>query len=178
MFSDGILTFLSQDNLTLHTSYIKRLKHKLSILEKSYEGIKGKSIRELMRAKLPSDIKTEALELLSDIESHKLFFDSFTDKHNKCNVIRGLYPSEESFLYEVYEKAMRSHGDFLYILLDTREHPLTVCDVGLLELYPRYTPKLCIDLSEHSYFLDYGFEREGYIRAAVSHLDLIKLTNA
>ena len=40
----------------------------------------------------------------------------------------------------------------------------------------RISPCLCIDLYEHAYFGDYGFDRKRYISAALSVLDLSKLS--
>ena len=36
-------------------------------------------------------------------------------------------------------------------------------------------PLLALDVSAHAYFLDYGFSKEDYLRAAVSRLSLGKL---
>ena len=37
-------------------------------------------------------------------------------------------------------------------------------------------PALAIDVSEHAYFLDYGFDKQRYIMAALPFLDLSKLS--
>ena len=177
MCSDSMLSFLSRDNCVLHSSYLEKARLKYSILEKSFEELKGKCAKDILNMRLPRELKAEALHLLSEIESHELFFASFAERNNKCELIRKYYSSEESFLYEIYEKALKAFGDFLYICLDTRGKPTIATNSKLFELYPRLEPKLCLDLCEHSYFMDYGFEREEYLRAAISHLDLIKLLN-
>ena len=38
-------------------------------------------------------------------------------------------------------------------------------------------PLVAIDLAEHAYFGDYGFCREEYIKAAILHLDLSKISD-
>ena len=41
----------------------------------------------------------------------------------------------------------------------------------------RFLPKLAIDISEHAYFLDYRFEKDKYIRSAISNLNISLLDN-
>ncbi len=175
MFYDGMLTFLSRDNIMLHLSFLEKLKLKYSILEKSYEGIKGKTLVQIPKLRIPIDVREEAIATLSEIESHNLYFSSFSDKTYVCKEIREYYSSEEAFLYEIFEEAVKSKGNFLFVCRDGRGKPMIFSDKSFAELYQKYKPLLALDLCEHSYFIDYGFDREEYLRRAVGKLDLLKL---
>ena len=42
----------------------------------------------------------------------------------------------------------------------------------------RYEPVLAVDMYEHAYFNDYGFEKEKYLRTSLEYLDLERLASA
>ena len=44
-----------------------------------------------------------------------------------------------------------------------------------LSLCLPYLPLVCIDVCEHAYFLDYGFDKERYLKSALPYLDITKL---
>lgn len=175
MYNEEMLTFLSLDNIMLHLSFLERLKLKYSILEKSCETLAGKNCHELFKLRIPLEVKDEAVTLRSEIEAHELYFSSFSKNASVCKEIRAYYSSEEAFLYEVLVSAMNSKADFLFVSPDHRGKPTVFTDVTYADICQKNTPCLAVDLCEHSYFLDYGFEREEYLRRAVGHLALSKL---
>lgn len=171
----GILTFLSKENINLHTSYVESLRLKYSILQKSCDGLLDWDVTKLFKMRLPHDLKEEAIRLLSLIESHKLYFSSFCENTHVCREIRSYYSSEQAFMYEMLLAAKDSREDFLFVCRDNHGKPIIASDKKYTDVIQKYTPCLAIDLCEHSYFLDYGFDREEYIRRAIEHIDLLKL---
>lgn len=169
--------FLSEDNLNLHISHMKNASYKYSILEKSIKGLQDKSLYDLPYLRLCREDRDEAINLLSYIESHKCYFDSFAHLNKKCNSVRKYFGSEEKFLYEIFETSRYETHAFLYVYLDNRRR--AKIEVAAPEsVYIKFNPVLALDIYEHAYFLDYGFEKEKYLRAAISRLDIEKLDKA
>ena len=127
-----------------------------------------------MKMRLTNKDKTEILELRSEIIAHELFFNSFAEPYKASKCVRRSHRSEASFLYELYEKAKHCDSGFLLIYKE-REH--VKCYVGreYCEVILKNTPLLALDLYEHAYFYDYGFNKDRYIERALSVLDLGKL---
>ena len=163
--------FLSSENIGFHLDYLRNMRLKYSIYKKSIPALEGKTLRQLSRMLDRCDDKHDIISLACCIKSHELFFSSFSDNSAKCPEIREWYSSESAFLYEVYQKALGQRG-FIYITRVERRSPEIV--LGSDEKVPQLVapPLLAIDLCEHAYFLDYHFDREAYIRALLTHLDL------
>ena len=47
-----MLSFFSEENYEIHKSYLRTLRLKYSILEKSMDGIKDKKINDIIRQKM------------------------------------------------------------------------------------------------------------------------------
>ena len=141
-------TFLSEENIRRHEEYLNNLRLKLSILEKS----------DPSAMRIGSQMKREESELIKEIKSHELFFDSFTQEQ------RAGHDRER---YEIYCRSLEREYGFLYIYYDRGIK--TGFDM------PRVEKCLCIDLFEHCYFLDYGFKKDKFLKNCISHLDLARL---
>ncbi len=167
--------FLSENNVKNHLAYMRTLRLKYSILEKSLPRIKGVSPEELVRMNIPKKQSAELLPLILKIKAHELYFSSFTKTPKPCQLLKKYYISENSFCYELKEAAKRLDHGYLYVYKDGRGRPcfrtVEALDIGFL----RDAPLLVIDLFEHSYFADYGFEYEKYLTGAISHLDFSRL---
>ncbi len=103
-----------------------------------------------------------------DIHSHEMYFSSFRrERVHGARVCRG-YGSENAFAFELKEYGDLQGACFLYIF------PLNRFPFVGFSANPKdaFRAVLCIDLFEHAYFLDYGFDRSAYLTAALSHLDL------
>lgn len=172
-----LLEFLSEDNLNLHLSHLKNATLKYSILKKSIGTLTGLSAREVLRSGLKRSERDEAFDCLSYIESHRNYFDSFAPLTKKCDAVRKYFGSEDKFLYEIFECARyESHG-FVYVCIDSRRRP-KIEFAKPHDEYLKNSPILALDLYEHAYFLDYAFEKEKYLRSAISRLDIEKLDKA
>ncbi len=169
-------SFLSPDNVRLHTDYLNILKDTHSINEKSIPEIKGKTPFEISRSSLKEKDKNDILLNFISIKSHETYFSSFTLTPAACPALRKYYSSEAAFLFEIATVAKDICSDFLYIRA-VRGRPEIVPTRAAGGVYVTWTPVLALDLCEHAYFLDYRFRRDEYIHRAIEHLDL-SLLNA
>lgn len=168
---EGMRAFLSEDAISGHLAYYRRERCKYSILEKSIPEIRGKSLRELYKMPHSGDLGDEILSRANFLKSHELYFSSFCERRRVCCEIKKYYSSEAAFLYEISERALRMQGGFLYILRDKRGRPFAVSSEDL-RFGRDFAPALALDMEEHAYFLDYRFNKERFISAALAAFDL------
>jgi superoxide dismutase len=129
---------------------------------------------EIVRLNLGRDIKDEALSLLWNIKAHECFFNSFC--HNQqANQIGKL--SKEKFLYDLYTEALGRDYGFLFIFKDRHGNPRMNFSREYDGAFIKYEPALALDLYEHTYFLDYGFDKKRFLKNVVMYLDLSSLDN-
>ena len=140
----GIECIVSSETLSLHRAHLDALRAK-----------------KRMGLNMSKDLD-------ADIQSHVLYFSSFCRERMRCERIRKGYGSENAFVFELKEYAERQSACFLYIF-PLHRFPYVGFSASAKDI--RRTV-LCIDLFEHAYFLDYGFDRSAYLTAALSHLDL------
>ena len=172
-----MLTFLSEGNLKAHLDYMKTMRSKHSILEKSLPDIKGKSAEEIFKMPLKRSLKNEILPNLISYELHKTYFSSFTDRCVPCELLRKHYGSESAFCYKLFEEARRLTHGYLYVYKDTRGRVSFRTASDADEIMIREKPLLLLDLFEHAYFTDYGYDYEKYIKNALAHLDFSRLSS-
>ncbi len=169
------MDFISLTNYELHREHLRQLKLRMSIFEKSYPEIKGKSPKQILKLPIERTERELAAGLLADILAHELFFSSFSSPNLICPSIRGVYGSEANFIYQL-SCAAENRGGFLFIQTDRRGSPtFRVYNDPIMAFLSQEIPVLAIDLCEHSYFYDYFFDKQSYVRAALSHLDLSKI---
>ena len=168
-------TFLSQANIKEHLSYYRTLKNKHSIIEKSYPDLKGKSAEEIFKMNLNRGLKEELSRLLCKIKAHELYFSSFSEDVKPSFAVRKHYGSENSFIYELKKAALSMEYGYAYVYLDFKGIPSFRCVCSLDERFIKDRPKLLVDLYEHAYFADYGFNYPLYLDGALSHIDLSRL---
>lgn len=169
--------FLSYSNIKRHLEHMREEKLRYSILEKSLPQLKGKSINQIIRLNIDRNAKDEAIKLLWYIKSHDCFFDSFAEKQTRSDNLLKFYSSAEKFLYDLYVEAVEHDGGFMYIYFDRQGVPKWIFSSECDGAFIRYKPVLALDLYEHSYFLDYGFNKRLYLRNALSYLNLASLDN-
>ena len=167
-----ITDFLSEENIALHKEYVRQRRLKYSILEGSVPALCGASVGCVMRLRLDRRDRADALSLLPEIVLHDIFFSSFSDVgYPRSPLLASEYGSEAAYLDGLYRLCINStHG---FLVIEKGGGASVVCD------YPsafRYAdPVLALDLCEHAYFLDYGFDRERYLVSALSYFDLTKI---
>ena len=166
-----ICDFLSDRSLKLHKEYLEKLKLQYSILEKSFPSIVGKSISDIQRMKLRD--KDEIISLRCNVKCHELFFDSFGAGNQASKLVKDCFGSEAGFLYEIYAAAKNVDNGFAFITVrHGRPEVLFGTYTALMKLS---RPLLVLDLCEHAYFLDYGFDKDEYTRRMLPYLNLNKL---
>ena len=165
--------FLSEENIKEHEHYLYDLKLKYSVLTKSVSALSGMTLREIWRRLPRSDVKNEAIALLSEITAHEIFFDSFSDKRVRSPKLRNVYGSEDAFIYELYRAVKDTKSGFLYVYTGGKIR-YEVCEDGGF-FFKGEIPTLAVDLFEHAYLKDYSFDRKRYLNAALCCLDLSKI---
>ena len=165
------MRFVSEKALSLHKDYIETERNKVSFYEKTYPDLAGKRIREILRLKC-SDKMTVASTMLN-IKCHELYFSSFGGQYQGSECIRAGYGSEASFLYELYKYAMAAESKFIFI--GSEKGRVGIRSGDEWELLNFKNEPLVIDLCEHSYFLDYGFDKGEYLKRLLPFLNLSKL---
>ncbi len=173
---DPMRSFLTEENILIHKEYMKNLRLKHSIMEKSFPEIKDKSIFDIEKMRLPISCKEEVLENLKEYLSHELYFRSFSQSNIIPDIIKSRYSSPEAFLYEIYLLASEKKQGFIYVFAGNRGVPEIIHSDDIKRM--KLMPKLALDISEHAYFLDYRFEKDRYIRSAISNINLSLLDNA
>ena len=166
--------FLSEENIKRHLEYLRNIRLKLSILEKSIPELKGKNMGEINRLNLSREVREEALQLIWKIKSHECFFNSFSETVGKSELLKNTYSSVEKFLYELFLEAMKQEDGFLYVYADrgvVKRKFMREFEKSFLKI----DPMLALDLYEHTYLLDYGFAKDKFIRSALMYFDLSRL---
>ena len=166
--------FLSEDNIKRHLEHLRTYRLKLSILEKSLPELKGKTMTEIIRSSFSREIKDEALRLIWYIKAHECFFDSFSESPKRSEALIKHYSSREKLVYELYIEAMEREHGFLFVYMD-RGVPKTSFMTSGDRAFLRFSPILALDLYEHTYFSDYGFAKDKFLRSALMYLDTGKL---
>ena len=166
--------FLSEDNIKKHLAHLRDYRLKLSILEKSLPELKGMTPTDIMRSNFSAEIKNEALKYHWQIKAHEIFFDSFALNYNRSEALTNYYSSRERFAYDIYRKAMEKECGFIFITIKNGKPQIIYLPSGDYSLF-KIAPVLAIDLFEHTYFLDYGFDKEKFFRNALMYLDTGRL---
>lgn len=162
------MRFISERALSLHKEHVESERLRLSVIEKTYPELSGRCAREILGSRCAD--KREAAGLKLDILCHELYFSSFGAQYTASEVIRRCFGSEATFLYELGRMAERCCERFVFIYADGNAVRVREGDEWVL-LRIDYRP-LVIDLSEHAYFLDYGFDKKAYIKNLLPYLDL------
>lgn len=167
---NGINAVISEEALKMHGEYLRELRLKYSVLEKSYPELSGKSLFDISKARVRG--REEAILLKSEIMLHELYFSSFGEGCRPSGVVRRCYGSEANFLYEMFLCAKECKDGFAVIYLRNGKLLFTAGECDLLLKIAN--PILAVDLCEHAYFLDYGFDKNSYLRKLLPYLNISK----
>jgi superoxide dismutase len=169
------MEFISLTNYELHREHLRQLRLKASIFEKSYPEITGKSCKEILKLPIKRQERKAAAALFADVNAHELYFSSFSQSNPHSQKVQAAFGSEANFIYRLTREAECCRG-FLFVSIDRRGTPvISAFDEPILAFLSDNTPILAVDLCEHAYFYDYFFNRDAYLRAALSRLDLSKI---
>ena len=171
------MEFLSCQSIEMHRKYLDKLKLKLSVFEASYPSIVGEDYHCIDKTRIPRDDRERILGLKSEIEAHEIYFISFLESGASCEkneIISKQYGSEAKFLYELMRYAS-GKGGFLFIYFNRAGCIRAYAGENYLRALRYFDVRLAVDLCEHAYFTDYGFDKEKYLSKALSSLNLSKL---
>ena len=167
--------FLSESSIKQHMEHLRYLRLRHTVSEECYPQIKGKCLREVSRLSIPQRERREIVENMRSIKAHELYFSSFVTMPTAVKPLRRYYSSEEAFLYEALHTSLDAPSAFLYVCVERGRPTLTVSS-GDDDIFIGREPLLALDLFEHAYFPDYGFDREKYLKAALCRFDLRRLS--
>ena len=162
--------FLSDEAIALHKEYLRHLKLRYSVLEKSIPEIVGKDIRSMYKMRLGKE-KDEILGLKREIQYHEVFFESFGAGYQTSDAVKKKYVTEASFLYEVYLSGSGRDVSFIIIYVKNGEIKIDAVYTPM-QIPPQIEPILVIDCCEHAYFLDFGFNKDAYLKSLMPYLNL------
>ena len=170
--------FLSEENIALHREYLRNKRLKYSILEGSIPALKGANVRDVLRMRLKQYDRRDALVLLPEIKVHELFFSSFSSaRFPHSDLVCDGWGNEAAFLNEIFRVGMTLGCGFVCIYFSGAR--ITVRGfVNCLDVFKFGEPLLALDVFEHAYFMDYGFDKERYLISALPYLDITKITAA
>lgn len=166
------MQFLDEECLRAHREYLKDLKLKYSILEKSVDGISGKGFSELSRMRFKRDLGEVILTSYARIRLHDIYFSSFSErKLASSSVVKKQYGSEAALLNEMFRLGRTLECGFVSLAVFSGR--ISLCaSPDYKEHFNKGEPVLAIDLFEHAYIFDYGFAKEQYLKNALSHLNI------
>ncbi len=136
-----------------------------------YPQFHALSLEELLSvgSTLPAEVRQEVWENANSLYAHTLFFAGMTEAGRGgmpvgmlAGAMRRAFGSIDGFERIMHAAAMRSDGGFIWLCADRGGDVRVLSMPGSVVPLPLY-PLLCLDLWEHSYFLQYGEERSSYI---------------
>ncbi len=176
MRDSALKNIVSAESILRHEEHYRRLQLRYSVLVKSFPQLADTEVGEISRLRLPHAVKRRAAEMYSDILAHKLFFSSFSENRARAKTLSAQFGSEATFLYELARSIEESdHVGFILVWINARKAVEFAFATQLGNIFSRESPCLAIDLWEHAYFSDYGFDRSAYLKAVLSRLDLARL---
>ncbi len=165
-----MLSFVSEENYRMHLDYLNTLKLKLSVISKSLSDIKGGTGTGGVRQGW-SDSRASLEKLRCEIMLHEVYFDSFSEReYPRSAVAARKFGSENELLNNLYKRGMDTPYGFVGVRKCDHRGP----EAFAASEYERVRGRvlLAVDVSEHAYFYDYGFEKGEYLKRALAHLSL------
>ena len=168
--------FLSEENIALHKEYVRQKRLKYSIIESSIPELSGAEIRQIYRMKISARDKSDAIDLLSEIKAHDISFSSYCHtSYPRSETVARVYGSEASFLNSLYRNCLSQKYGFVFVYAFGERIEVK----GFYDCKSAFrigTPTLAIDVCEHVYFMDYGFDKERYLLSSLPYLDIAKIS--
>lgn len=172
-----MLSFVTEEELLKHKEYHRQLCHGCTLIEKR-TGIalccEGDGCREAVRRWRSGSkaLNEQEREILALEWLHSVYFRSFCEgSFQQSQAVRAVFGSESALLHRLFIEGMKLGCGFVGILKSGRG--ITVfSERDAVAVMSLGTPILAIDLYEHAYYGDYAFDKESYLKGALSHLRL------
>ena len=173
---DEMKRFLSEESIALHKDYVRLKRLKYSIIESSVPSLVGAEIKDIYRMKIDARDKRDALVLLADIRLHEISFSSFAEApYQHSRAVCQAYGNEPDFLNLLYKRALNLPYGFVLVYRIGDRIEVREC-TDYASALRTSDPALAIDVCEHVYFMDYGFDKEKYLLASLPYLNLATLS--
>lgn len=169
-----MLDFISEDICAKHRYAYSAESLRLSVLLRA-SGISGKSPREIAAMRIKGVDTAAISEIAASVLLHECFFSSFAyGKNQPSRIAKRDFGSEASLISELYRLAVPLRLGFVAVLA-SRDKAIARGAENCRELLSLGEPILALDLSEHAYFCDFGFDKGAYLAAALPRLALSRL---
>ena len=166
---EAMYAFLSPESIAAHRTYMQQIISREEALRHG-QMYDDRSPEQLYRDRRRDG---ELYNLCAEALAHKLYFSSFVPYATVSDALGRRFGGLTTLFGELWTAAHAAER-FLFIGTDRRGELLVHGELGRF-LARRCRPTLALDLCEHAYFSDYGFNRDAYVRAALGHLDLGRL---
>ena len=119
--------------------------------------------------------KEDVLRELSNIALHNVFFASFgQNEYPKSSAAVLCFGNEAALLNKIYELAVKLDFGFVCVYCENKKIEVYGSQ-DRVRLLSYGMPRLAVDVCEHAYFLDYGFDKSRYLLRALPYLKLNEL---
>lgn len=167
--------FISEENRTAHAEYYGRMLARISVYEREYPELSGKPLSDIMRLCRRLRGADEISELYADAHLHRVFFGSYSGEgYQPSHAARELFGSEAAMRDKIFKEAMRLPYGFVAVVRNSRGAEVIGSESGK-KILSAGEPLLALDVCEHAYYGDWGFNKEGYLRAALFFMRLTSL---
>ncbi len=171
-----MIPFLSDEGERRHKEYVGGLKKRLDFLYKSSEKLRETDTGRLLRlGGKKRSLLCEVLALRAEILLHEIYFSSFSKRaYPPSRAAKESFGSGLGLLNEL--KRMAIPKDIGFVGVCRKGKGLRIFAIrSPEEIFSLGEPLLAIDIAEHAYFLDFGFNREEYLARALAYLNLALL---
>ena len=171
-----MVPFLSEIGLTRHKEYVEALRRRLQFLYVSYEGLRDIDNKRLARSRgRCREAAREVLSIRGEMLLHEVYFSSFSKREYPSSEAAKLcFGSTLTLLNELKTLALKKNVSFVGVCKNGVSYKLFSVNEPC-EIFTLGEPILAIDLEEHAYFLEFGFNKEAYLGRALAYLNLALL---
>lgn len=168
-----MLPFVSEENYAKHKAEVEKRRLRLHVLEKNCPEAPRLDAAGIMRRQRRIPDAVSMASLRADVDLHRLYFDSFSERVMiPSTAAKSFFGSEAALLSSMLREGMKLAYGFVCLVRDKRGVLSVRASSELLQLYDNAQPILAVDVCEHAYYGDYGFDKERYLKAALPHLRL------
>lgn len=171
-----MIPFLCEEGLNRHRGYVEEMRGRLAFLYRSCEELRGLDTRALLRVRgSKRGLACEVLALRAEILLHEIYFSSFSERaYPACEAAKKSFGSALGLLNELKRAAIPK--DIGFVGVCRKDKGLRIFAIRSAEdIFSLGEPLLAIDMAEHAYFMEFGFNREEYLARALAYLNLPQL---
>lgn len=166
---DSLIPFMSDNTITLiYDGYYKNHIDQLNSLSRQYPELRHKTIYQII---VDYPIGSPFNNVASEIVNHEFFLRCLTPKGRTPSgklytILTQQYQSFDNFILQFTERAVNHFGSgWIWLVYDPVTKFLNIID-GENAYNPVIDGLICLlalDLFEHSYLLDHGFDKRDYV---------------